>query len=234
MKDVNFYDKESGTYSDKRYPKIVSSYNQFFFTERLRLVLKMLDKNISEKKNLSLLEIGCADGIVIEKIYENFRNVFSSIAGIDISPEMIRVALEKYSGKPFTFKIRSDFSDALPKDVVVEIGVINYADISSEFRFAYDYMKTDSIYIISLAGTNSLWNRIKKGDKGFNNFLSYQEYEKEIRKNFDILSTSSVGLFIPLIWKLPALARIIQPIETVFRPILPNCFHEKIYLLKKK
>ena len=88
MKDVNFYDKESGTYSDKRYPKIVSSYNQFFFTERLRIVLKMLDKNISEKKNLSLLEIGCADGIVIEN--GEVKNVagirVEAIASYDLIP----------------------------------------------------------------------------------------------------------------------------------------------------
>ena len=233
MKDVNFYDKESRTYSEKRYPRKISSYNQFFFTKRLAIVLDLVAKAIKNRTGLSILEIGCADGIVISEIFRAYKNSFSSVTGIDISPEMIRIARRKYEGSGIVFSERKDFATRA-EDIVLEIGVINYADISSEFRFAYDYMKTDSIYIISLAGTNSLWNRIKKGDKGFNNFLSYQEYEKEIRKNFDILLSSSVGLFIPLIWKLPALARIIQPIETVFRPILPNCFHEKIYLLKKK
>jgi SAM-dependent methyltransferase len=234
IKDSSFYDTESETYSDKRYPKQPSSYNQFFFIKRLSFVLCMLRASLLGKTGLLLLEIGCADGIVIEKIYEKFSGAFSSIIGIDTSLEMIAVASKRYQGRPFVFKNRADFSDTSLKDVIIEVGVINYADLSEELDFASSRLKENGVYVISLAGTSSLWNRIKKGDKGFRNFLSYSEYEKEINKKFDIVATKSVGFFIPLIWKIPALARIIQPSEMILRKIVPNLFHEKIYLLKKK
>lgn len=233
MKDTDFYNKESETYSEKRYPKVPTSYTQFFFKKRLKIVFRLLEKNLKDTEELSFLDIGCADGFVLNEIHNHFPKLFSEMIGIDTSPKMIEVSKKKYSNETFVFKVREDFSDISPKDVIVEVGVINYADLNIELDFASRHLKDDAIYIISLAGTNSLWNRIKKGDKGFRNFLSYREYEKEINKNFEIVRVVPVGLFIPLIWKLPTLARFIQSLETIFCPFT-NIFHEKVYLLKKK
>lgn len=233
MKDTDFYDKESGIYSIKRYPEVPISYTQFFFRERLRLVMKILRDECAGKTDLSLLEIGCADGVVLGEIHKDFPITFSSLVGIDISPKMIEIASKKYPTRPFAFRVREDFSNMSAKDVILEIGVINYTDLSDEFDFAYSRLKKDSIYIISLAGADSLLHRIKGGDEQFRNFLSYREYEKKIKERFEIVRTVPVGLFMPLIWKWPAFGRSFQPLEKILRPFSPNLFHEKIYLVKK-
>ena len=167
-------------------------------------------------------------------INDKFSESFSNIVGIDTSPDMTEVAKSIYSDKSFVFERRENFSNTQKRDLIVEVGVINYADFQNELDFAHNLLKDGGIYAISLAGDDSFWNRMKKGDKGFKNFLSYGDYEKEINKRFNIIESAPVGLFIPLIWKLPFLARIIQPIEAILRPLAPNSFHEKVYILKKK
>lgn len=235
MKDTDFYDKESSTYSDKRYPKKPATYAQFFFTERLKETLDILARHIGTRRNISFLDIGCADGFVLERIYNRFPDSFSRIVGIDVSPEMISAARKAYSAAPFIFSLRKDFVVKDLEYLIVETGVINYADFSEEVDFAHRLLKDNGLYLISLAGTDSLWNKIKKEGAGFRNFLSYEEYEKGIKERFDILETVPVGLFIPLAWKIPALGRAVTAVcETILRPIAPNLFHEKTYLLRKK
>lgn len=234
MKDVNFYDRESVDYSGKRYPKKTSSYTQFFFRKRLSIVLKFLDSIVTDRRDISLLEIGCADGVVIDSIYKRFPNTFSKMIGIDTSPKMIEVARNAHKDNPFTFEVRENFSDNSPKDVIVEVGVINYAGFLDELDFSSLHLKSGGIYIISLAGTDSIWNKLKKEGSRYKNFLSYADYEQEMRKKFDIIRISSVGLFIPYLWKVSVLGRLLQPLETILRPLAPNIFHEKVYLLKKK
>jgi hypothetical protein len=90
--------------------------------------------------------------------------------------------------------------------------------------------------VYSSAGKNSLHAKIKLTDKKYaEDYLSYPEYEAIISKYFNVVSSEIYGLFIPKLWVFPRLARKIQPtLEIMFRRILPNLFHEKIYLLKKK
>ncbi len=119
-KDKNFFDTESPIYSAKRYVDKPVNYIQFFFKERLRLTIKLISKTFNGKNNLSFLDIGCADGIVVDEIAKAFPTIFSSFIGIDTAPAMIAVAVKKYAGKPYVFKVRDDFSDISEKDVIVE------------------------------------------------------------------------------------------------------------------
>ncbi len=234
MKNADFFNKESSAYSIKRYVEKPISYTQFFFAKRLSVTLKMIGNFVGGKKELSLLDIGCADGIVVNEIYVKFPNTFASLVGIDTAPEMINTASKKYSSRPFVFQTRENFSDISKKNVIIETGVVNYADLSEELEYANSRLEKDGIYIVSLAGTDSLLNRAKKEDNGYRNFLSYAKYEKEIKNKFEIIRAVPVGLFLPFVWKLPTLARLLQPLEIIFRPISPNLFHEKVYLLRKK
>ncbi|MBX4197916.1 class I SAM-dependent methyltransferase [Candidatus Parcubacteria bacterium] len=233
IKDTNFFNKESLIYSEKRYPAIAKSYTQFFFKERLRLTLSILKRITIEKKDLSLLEIGCADGVVLKEIQATLPGTFSSSIGIDISPEMIRTAEEKYGSTGIVFKDRAIYSDTTRKDCIIEIGVINYASLNEELDYIFSHLDNNGIAIISLAGTGSLWDRRRKTAAGFKTFLSYQEYEKAITQKFTIVQSLPVGLPIPLIWKAPFVGRIIESsVEKIARPLVPSLFHEKIYILK--
>ena len=233
MKDTQYYDKESSQYSGKRYPAHPLTYVQSFYLRRLQLLSSLVGKTM-RGAGLRLIEIGCADGVVTRALYDRFSDVFSDVAGVDISPKMIEEAKAQAGERNISFGLRDTYTFIGKYDLVVEVGVINYADEEEELRFARRIVGDGGFYLCSIAGTSSLWHRLKpREDKGFNNFRSYAEYEAEIREHFTILTSLPVGLFIPHIWKVPMLARIIQPlVESLLAPLLPNLFHEKLYLLK--
>jgi hypothetical protein len=53
-------------------------------------------------------------------------------------------------------------------------------------------------------------------------------------ERFYIVSIKPVGLRVPLIWRIPALGRMIQPVAEAVFVFMPGLYHEKVYLLKKK
>ena len=236
-KDTEFYNKISGSYSEDRYPEIANSYTQFFFKRRLDLLVNAIKQTtLAHGGELSVLEIGCADGVVLRKVYEVFFKKFSYFVGLDISPKMIEVASLKNSDTGIFFKVRNDYHDLRKFNLILEVGVINYTEsIEDEMAYAHSVLGVGGYYICSFAGTDSLLNRIKPEDKGYNNFLSYEEYEEIIQKFFVIERKLPVGFFVPFLWRVPVLARLIQPIaEGIFRGFVPNLFHEKIYFLKNR
>lgn len=237
LKDTKFYDAASSRYSESRYPPFARTYTQFFFKKRLSLAIDSIEQLIGgSRKELSVLEIGCADGVVLKKIYATFKDNFSYFLGIDLSPQMINVAVKENKNSNIVFRNREGFHETKKHDLIVEVGVLNYvASIESEFAYVSSILKNDGWYICSLAGTNSILNRIKPSENGYNNFLSYYQYEQILTGYFTIENKIPVGLFIPLLWRFPFVARTIQIVaEVILRPIIPNLFHEKIYILKRK
>lgn len=235
MKDTTFYNQESTQYSAKRYPKVARDYTQFFFNRRLSIAKKLIKEVIREEgKKLTLLELGCADGIVAREFSRSFPNSFEKLVGIDVSPGMVEEARRQNTDPSTEFLLRQEYVARPQVDVINETGVINYAGFDSDIDFALNNLKEKGWYVLSVAGTDSLRNRLK-GEAGFADFRSYAAYEKILREKFTILHTEGCGFFIPHIWKLPALARIIQQTsDIIFGRLLPNLCHEKIYLLRRK
>lgn len=236
-KDTEFYNKISGSYSADRYPEVTSSYTQFFFKRRLSLLEDAIKRSIKETdRELSVLEIGCADGVVLRRVYDVFNANFSSFLGVDISPKMIEVASQENADTNIISKVRNEYHDSKKFDLIIEVGVINYTDsVEEEMSYAHSVLNDEGYYICSFAGTDSFLNKIKPGDKGYNNFLSYKEYEQIMQKFFRIEKKIPVGFFVPLMWRFPVIARFKQPIvENLFKYIAPNLFHENIYILRKK
>lgn len=234
MKDNNYYNKESSVYSKKRYPEKSTYFVHFLFKRRLQILIKYL-QSITKKKQMSLLEIGCADGFVSMKIGGN-TNMFDEIIGVDISTKMIEVANSDNKNEKIKFLVRDkniNFNKRF--DIIIEVGVLNLVDLSDEISFVRNNLVDGGIYICSIATRTSLLNRLKsRGANDFRHFQTFREYEREIEKSFLIIKSVSYGLFIPYIWKMPVFARFFQVvIEKIFKNITPNLFHEKIYFLKK-
>ena len=233
IKDTQFYDKESAQYSSKRYPAVARDYVQAFFKLRLALTIESMAPYLSQRKDLTLLEIGCADGVVMREFDHSFKVTFAKSVGIDISEEMVNKARSLNASSVSSFFVRGMESSTEAFDVIVEIGVANYADFGQELAYAEVHLKSHGIYALSIAGKGSLNDKLG-GAVGYKNFFSYKEYEAEIRKTFVIDLIVPVGLRVPLLWRVPFIGRLIQPIvEEIATILAPNLFHEKIYFLKK-
>jgi SAM-dependent methyltransferase len=230
QKDTAFYDAESRQYSRKRYPEQAATYVQSFYLRRLAIVTGFT-RALAKRKALSLLEIGCADGIVLRRLLEALPGGFSSLMGVDASPQMVEAARELSTGLPIEYAVRGEA--LAPRDLVLEVGVLNYVpNLEQELDALRAAIAPRGHAIISIAGMGSLWQRLKREGGGFAHFRSYAEYEAAIRARFSIVARRPAGLFIPHIWKAPALARVIQPaVEALVAPVPPGLFHEQLYLL---
>ncbi len=236
-KDTTFYNNESAIYSAKRYPAVARTYVQHFFKKRLSVLIGLLQKRYAGKSGLNLLEVGCADGVVLIEIDNVLGDTFSDMTGIDIAEEMIRVARARTEtesrGKKIGYSVRGQETAGKKYDVIIEVGVANYANFDEELVYAAQALKPGGRYFLSIAGTGSTNDSFGRG-KGYTNFLSYAEYEAKIRGVFNVEEVRAVGLYIPLIWALPAIARPLQAlVEAILAPIAPGLFHEKIYVLKR-
>lgn len=234
MKDRNFYNQESARYSGRRYPGSAKTYTQFFFKRRLALTKKFVKGIVRQAPEpLALLEVGCADGIVISEIGKEFPSAFTKLTGIDTAPGMVEEARRKNVLPNAEFFVRDAYAGG-PVDVVIETGVINYARFEDEIAFAQKKLKPGGSYIFSIAGTGSLLNRLKpEGD--FSDFRPYAEYGRLAGNAFDVLAVRGCGFFIPFLWRVPALARLVQAaVDPVAGIFLPGLCHEKVYWVQKK
>jgi len=236
-KDIDFYNKASGSYSDKRYLGDADNFIKFFFKRRLGLFLGFLRTELATNffgRKISLLDIGCADGFVMAQAYAISPKSIERAVGIDTSPDMINQARKSFSSaRPFDFFVRGTEA---PKqyDVIVELGV-PISDWKSEFTFVSSRLTDDGVYIFSTPGSkNSLYSRLK-GEFHIDNPLSFREFDSLIAEFFEVKESKVYAFFVPKLWTAPSVARFFSPIiEGVFSLILPSLFHEKMYVLRKK
>lgn len=231
---IDFYNEESGQYSKKRYEGQTLSYFQFLFKRRRELFLGLIRQISPQLKNSNILEIGCADGVLIKKLLQKFPDVFQSIVGVDVSPKMLELAKKTTNDPKVKYFFRGEEPEA-KYDLVIELGV-HVQDFDEEMHFVSDRLNNAGYFIYSAAGKSSLHAKIKLRDKEYaRDYLDYSQYENIIKKYFEIIHGQVYGLFIPKLWSIPVLARIVQPIiEVLLSNIFPNLFHEKIYFLRKK
>lgn len=235
--NTEFYDKASSEYSERRYNRVSESYIQFFFKRRLNLVLNYIKNNLSKdnRSNMRLLESGCADGIVIDSIIKSFPNLFSEYVGTDISKGMIDVANNKNIHNNVLFCLKNTQESGY-FDLVLAIGFISPGIFDDEFNYINKYLKKNGIFIISLASKKSLYTLLKLKDKEYvKDYWTHNEYKNYLEKRFEIIDSMPCGFFIPKLWSIPFIARILQPIlENIMKYITPDLFHEKLYILRKK
>lgn len=234
IKDKDFFGKESVLYSDKRYPARASSYTQFFFKRRLEIVLAAMARSMEADTTYDVLEVGCADGVVLRALYDKFVSLMRYVIGVDIAPDMIAAAKRANAGRPITYLVRE--GTALPGtfDMIVEIGVLNYTHWRADLKAAHNALPAGGTYFCSFASRSSLLARLKGGEESYENILPYEEYERELRRTFTIVRTIPCGYFIPFIWKFAPIGRTLQKFaEPVLSRLVPNLAHEKVYVLRK-
>lgn len=232
---VGYYNQESSQYSQKRYDKHIDTYVKFFFNKRRDIVFKMLKGVTKDKNGLLLLDIACADGVISRSVDKLLPKVFSKIVGTDIAPEMV-IQAQKLSGddKKFSFFVKNECPE-VEFDVVLATGYLSAAIFDNEMAFLEKRIKPSGFYICTLASSKSIYARLKTYNKPYyKDYRTYSQYRKMLEEKFEILEEVPYGLLIPKLWAFPRFARLAQPmLESIFKNICPNLFHEKLYLLKK-
>lgn len=231
---VEFYDQESEQYSKKRYEGETLSYFQFLFKRRRQLFLDLISRIKAELANSDVLEIGCADGVLIKKLFQKLPDTFRSIVGIDVSPAMLNQARQTTRDLKASYFLRGEEPEG-KFNLVIELGVHPH-HFEDEMIFVSEKLESRGYFIYSASGKSSLHVKIKLGKESYTkDYLDYSSYEKIIKKYFDIVFSEPYGLFIPKVWAIPSIARVLQPfLEIIFKNIFPDLFHEKIYLLRKR
>lgn len=231
LKNNDFFNTESIKYSRKRYPEVPVTFTQYFFKARLSITLEFLARARLGEGKKSVLEVGCADGVVAGAIWERFATSITHFDANDSAPEMIDAAKRAHTNIPVNFFVRTSVPPTHAYDAIVEVGVLNYTDTAVDFAQAAAGLTAHGVYICSVAGSSSLQARLK-GTVGYEHVRSYGEYEQELGKYFRVIHERAVGFFIPYLWKVPALGRATQPvIEWVGRYLAPSLALEKVYLL---
>ena len=232
---TQYYDKESSSYSHKRYDGQLLTYVQFLFRQRLSIFLDYLTTILSDKTdNLSLIEIGCADGIIIRKVLEYFPERWERIVGLDISEEMLKEARRRTNNPLVFFQIRNG-EGLRPTDIVIRLGV-HTPNLEEEIEYIKKILKPGGYVFYSVGSKKSLHVRFKlKNAPYVKDYLTYNKYDERFSKEFDLVNSKVYGFFVPKLWTFPNIARVVQPIfEFIFRHFTPELYHEKIYLLRLK
>lgn len=230
-----FYDEESKNYSRRRYPKVATDYIQFFFTRRRKLVLELLSEMVQRTEApRSLVEIGCADGILLRSIQERMPKAFDKLVGIDIAEEMIAVAKDTTDDPAISYEVRKEFMPNRKFTVAMEVGVGELTlKTEAEAEWAAAQLVSGGYFLCGFGGRDSIVARLDKAAARRVHLNTYATYEATLSKYFSIVGVRAHGLYVPFIWRIPFLARIVQPMAEIVGTAFPDLCHEQLYLLQK-
>ncbi len=228
-----FYDKESVQYSKKRYEGDLLSYTQYIFRRRCTLFIGYMKKIAAQEKPVSVFEIGCADGVIFKNMAPVLGSAVTQMVGVDVSSGMIKEAALQNPDKKMSFFLRGE-EPAAKYDVVVELGV-HIEKLSDEIAYVKTRLAVGGYFIYSAASPNTLFTKIKmRGKEYVKDYLTYEETEKILAEHFEIIASEPYGFFVPKLWAVPSVGRTLQPFfDALVKYILPDLFHEKVYLLKR-
>jgi hypothetical protein len=232
----DYYDEEASVYSLKRYPTVAANYVQFLFTHRREVMFALLTKVIADTKPpRTLLEIGTADGVLLRSIAKRLPDAFEKLLGTDLSHEMVAAAQELTRNPHISYMQRDSLDAGGNFTCVMEIGVGALAiDMDNELSRAAAHLAHGGYFICAYAGNGSIATRWGSTAANISQLSAYQVYEAAMRKHFTIEKKVPYGIYVPLLWKVPAAARALQPVAEVLGRLFPSLAHEQLYLLKKK
>lgn len=131
-------------------------------TIRFEQLCKVID---SEKSNFSLNDLGCGYGALLDYLQEKYST--HTYLGVDVSPEMIRAASQRYAAIPRARFIPSAEPDQV-SDYGVASGIFNVRQGRSNAEW-YDYLQS----------TLDVLDRTSRFGFSFNCLTSYSDEDKK-------------------------------------------------------
>ncbi|MCL2065531.1 MAG: class I SAM-dependent methyltransferase [Candidatus Cloacimonetes bacterium] len=177
--DINAHvranDIESG--NDKTYVEVISCY-----------IVKRI-KKLFQNPDLSILDIGCGEGYLTNKISEYYKN----ITGIDLSKAFISYACNRYPHIKFLHEDIYRLSDCEKYDLCLATMVVhNLPHFSDFFTKTVSLLKEGGYLLLTTLHPNN-WPRER-----IPNFLyekNDEEYEVPLRGSSDCKYSSSLNYF---------------------------------------
>lgn len=229
---ISFYNKESTQYSKKRYEGKARGYVQYSFRKRFTIALGLMKSVSNDLKGKPLLEVGCADGVILRMVNRAFPGLFSRFVGTDIAPEMIEAARAQNDIPNAAYAVRGE-EELGTYGLILELGVHTHS-FESELQYVKERLIPGGYFIYSVSAPSSLYTRLKMPDKAaVKEYLSYAEYPPLFEKYFKVIKRVPCGFFVPKLWTLPFVGRLIQPVVEVAFRFMPNLYHEHVYLLQR-
>lgn len=232
----DYYDDEANVYSQKRYPARPQNYIQFLFTHRRDIVLSLVERVIgATSAPRSLFEMGCADGVLLRAIDEHYPGAFAQMLGSDVSAPMIEEAKSLTQSPAITYAMRDEITPTGNYACAMEIGVgAIVLDTPGELALLAGQLMPGGYLLCSIAGRDSIAARWGSTAADRAVLKTYAEYERHIHSLFSIEMARSCGIYVPLLWRVPFLGNLLQPLAELLGGIMPELAHERVYLLKKK
>jgi len=132
-----------------------------------RIMRSFFGHHFEGRDNLSVLDLGCGDGIVVQEILSVCRTIKATL--VDASEDMLSVAGERFKGFENISLIKASFHELLVKDIlnddfdfVVSSLAIHHLTMQEKkdlFRFIYAHLKDGGYFMnidVLLAPTEEL------------------------------------------------------------------------------
>lgn len=156
--NITLYTDHAKTYDDQPHFK---PENQ----EKVRALLEEYSKRTGGKR---LLDLGCGTGFILELAQPYFEEIW----GVDITPEMLKVAEEKFKAKGYkNIHLKLGSTDELSFkdnsfDCVTAYSFLHHIPtLEPTLKEAYRVLKKDGIFYADLDPNFYFWEAIKKAAK---------------------------------------------------------------------
>lgn len=138
------YERESSAYYDQIAQKFDRTWDGFLSGFFKRYIVK----NLKFKKNMTVLDIGCANGTLL-KMLNSKKTIYGT--GLDISPEMIKVAQRLHPD--FNFFVGNaeslSFSDNSFDIITCSASIHHFSDLSLFLKEAARVLRPDGRLVIA-------------------------------------------------------------------------------------
>lgn len=190
--------------------------------------------------NLKVLEIGCGTGMFTQMFSKSKAN----ITAVDISPDLINLAINRNSSSQNITFINKRFEDCNnegPFDAIIGSSILHHLEIEDSLKIMYKLLKSKGI--ISFAEPNLLNPQVFL-ERKFRNFFPYVSPDEvaftkwQIEKYLKSAGFINIHIF-PFDWLHPVIPKILIPfISTLGNileliPIIKN-FSGSLYIKAEK
>ena len=174
------------------YLEFARVYDEFMdnvdYNEWCSFAIKLLKKNGME--NCNLVEIGCGTGSATML----FAKAGYSMTGIDISQEMLEIAMDKKNDEDIIYVLQDATELELPCKVpaMVSVGdsmnyITEYEDIVKVFKQVKKYLEEDGVFVFDLKTRkyfSDIGDSVIAEDREDNSFIweNYYDPEEEINE----------------------------------------------------